>query len=60
MGKKFLKVTLRVAAGIFRSQLIDFKWDWSKHKPLIDKILKDNYLEDEEVADLLDHLADQI
>lgn len=60
MGKKFLKVALRIAAGIFRSQLIDFKWDWSEHKPIIEKALKDGYLEDEEMADILDHIADQL
>ena len=60
MLKEVIQGALRLAAGIFRSKLIDYKFNVSKHKALIEKILKDNYITDEETADLLDHIADQL
>ena len=60
MLKDLLKGALRLGAGILRSKLIDFKWDISSHTPLLEKIMADKYLTDEELADLLEHIANQI
>ena len=60
MLKNLLKGTLRLASGILRLEFIDYKWDISKHKPLLEKIIADNHITDEETADLLDHIADQL
>lgn len=59
-AKKALVLSLRTAAGLLRSKLIDFKVNIGKQKPLLERVMRDNYLTDEETADLVDHFADQI
>lgn len=60
MLKDLLRGGLRLVSGILRSKLIDYRWDIAKHKPLLEKIIEDGYLTDEETADLLDHIAEQL
>ena len=60
MFKPFVQGTLRFIAGTLRSKLIDYKVDISKHKPIIEKVMKDGYITDEETADLLEHIADNL
>jgi len=58
--QKALVFSLRTAAGLLRSRLIDFKLDVGKHKSLFERVMRDNYITDEETADVLDHFADQV
>jgi len=59
-AKKALVFSLRTAAGLLRSKLIDYNLDVSEHKELFTKVMEDNNITDEETADVLDHFADQI
>lgn len=58
--KKALVFSLRTAAGLLRSKLIDYKLDVGKYKVLFERLMRDNHITDEETADVLDYLADQI
>lgn len=60
MFKPFVQGALRFIAGTLRSKLIDYKVNISKHKPIIEKVIKDGYITDEETADLLEHIADNL
>jgi len=59
-ARKALVFSLRTAAGLLRSKLIDYKLNVGKHKALLERVMRDNFLTDEETADILDHFADQI
>lgn len=58
--KQGLVYALRTAAGLLRSRLIDFKLNVGQYKTLLERVMADNYITDEETADILDHFADQI
>jgi len=60
---RLLKVALNATAGILRSKLIDFSWRVASFKGVFDQLTlmrKDNFFEDEELADFFSIIADTL